>query len=287
MLKFQHYNLTNPGSKCCFSSTMKTRWLLLPLSLAWAWMLGSCASPQSGGSRSSAPSHLSGGLPSSGAGEEAFAVPRKDRPGLATTFGKPLKDPMPPVSFQRAGNKPYGIDAIYYNNREGLNAMGGRDVRVSGWQSAAGGVLEWGVKGSFGFLPTYRSYAAGSPRRRFIEGTEGGTYSIVLRNRCKCDLQVVLSVDGLDVIDGRPASVNKRGYVIPAGDTLEVKGYRTGYNSVAAFRFSSVSGSYANLSRGETRNVGVIGLAVYTPAGGDPWTWMPGEIQQRRNSEPF
>lgn len=259
------------------------------------WMFASCS--MSGGGRSTGEAFLGKATPGSSdraTTEDAFAVPKKDRPGLATTFGRSMKDPMPPTSFKRASDKPHGIDAIYYNDREGLNAMGGRDVRVSGWQSAAGGVLEWGVKGAFGFLPTYKShpglYGYGAPRtpaRRFVEGTEGGTYSIVLRNRCKCDLQVVLSVDGLDVIDGRPASVTKRGYVIPAGETLEVKGYRTGYNSVAAFRFSSVSGSYANLSRGDTRNVGVIGLAVYTPASGDPWTWMPNEVQKRENASPF
>ncbi|MGC4017202.1 MAG: hypothetical protein QM755_22220 [Luteolibacter sp.] len=81
--------------------------------------------------------------------------------------------------------------------------------------------------------------------------------------------------------------MNKRGYVVPAGKTLEVEGYRTDYNSVAAFQFSTVSNSYANLSKGDTRNVGVIGLAVYTPKGQDPWTWMPKEIKQREAASPF
>ncbi|HEY8961389.1 MAG TPA: hypothetical protein VIM57_04225 [Luteolibacter sp.] len=278
---------------------MKLRWLIL-MSGASIWMLGSCSSPTMSGAshaeRGSAPDSAAtpnrreSPLPGRATAEEAFAVPKKDRPGLATAFGKSIKDPMPPTSFNRASAKPYGVDAIYYNDREGLKAMHAMNDRVDGYQTVAGGVLEWGIKGNFGLLPTYLKsayYGNDYGSRRFVEGTHGGTYSIVLRNRCQCDLQAVLSVDGLDVVDGRPASVTKRGYVIPAGETLEVKGYRTGYNSVAAFQFSSVSGSYANLSQGNTRNVGVIGLAVYTPKGASPWTWMPDEVNRRNTANPF
>ncbi|BCU75387.1 hypothetical protein llg_01020 [Luteolibacter sp. LG18] len=229
--------------------------------------------------------------PSGGGGTsaaDAFAAPKKERPGLATTFGRSIKSPMPPTGFDRASSRPAGIDAIFYNDKEGLRAMGvGNYEKTEGFQTVAGDMLEWGIKGNFGFLTSYRSYTSGSGYRRFVEGSHGGTYSIVLKNRCKCDLQVVLSVDGLDVIDGKPASVTKRGYVVPAGETLEVEGYRTGYSSVAAFQFSTVNNSYANLSRGDTRNVGVIGLAVYTPKGQDPWTWMPKEIDKRGKANPF
>jgi hypothetical protein len=280
---------------------MKLHWLI-PVSGLLAMAMNSCAPGVGAGAGFAAPFQKdsgTGGLkrgdgaihspPNRSAGaSEAFAAPRKERPGLATTFGRPLKSPMPPTAFDRAGAKPYGVDAIYYNDREGLKAMNARDQKVGGFQTAAGGVLEWGIKGNFGMLPTYRSYHY-SPRgyRRFVEGTHGGIYSIVLKNKCKADLQVVLSVDGLDVIDGKPASVSKRGYVVPAGETLEVKGYRTGYNSVAAFQFSSVSNSAVNQTQGSTRNVGVIGLAVYTPKNADVWTWMPKEINQRETAKPF
>lgn len=284
---------------------MKMRWLI-PVTGLLVWMVNSCAT--SGGAgysyRDSDPKPLTmprnGPSEGSGSGQfgdqpkggvkadEAFAAPRKERPGLATTFGESLKSPMTSTAFQRATPKPYGVDAIYYNDREGLKAMGALDSKIGGLQSTAGGVMEWGIKGGFGFLPTYYSYTSSSGQyRRFVEGTHNGRYTIVLKNVCKSPLQVVLSVDGLDVIDGKPASVTKRGYVVPAGETLEVQGYRTGYDSVAAFRFSTVSNSYANLSRGDTRNVGVIGLAVYTCKGIDPWTWMPGEIRKRETASPF
>lgn len=316
MLEKLHKRFDGWISKCCFSSTMKMRWLI-PMTGLLVWMMNSCAS--SGGFSGGVPSKkersvtdiVTGGLRSGdsainrdsidallnnpnrtkGSGvkaDEAFAPPRKERPGLATTFGETRKSPMTSTAFQRATSKPYGVDAIYYNDHEGLKAMGALASKISGLQSTAGGVMEWGVKGGFGFLPTYYSYSYSSGQhRRFVEGSHNGRYIIVLKNVCKSPLQVVLSVDGLDVIDGKPASVTKRGYVVPAGETLEVEGYRTGYDSVAAFKFSTVSNSYANLSRGDTRNVGVIGLAVYTCKGIDPWTWMPGEIQKRETASPF
>jgi hypothetical protein len=296
MLEKLHKGFDERVLKCCFSSIMKMRWSMAMMGLL-VWMVNSCATgggPQSDRMAQESPlagqgGRLRGMMPRNGVNaEEAFAAPRKERPGLATTFGESRKSPMSSTAFERATSKPWGVDAIYYNNQEGLEALGARNSKISGLQMTAGSVMEWGVRGSFGFLPTYYSYTSSSGRnRRFVEGTPNGRYTIVLKNRCKSALQVVLSVDGLDVIDGKPASVTKRGYVVPAGETLEVEGYRTGYDSVAAFKFSSVSNSYANLSTGDTRNVGVIGLAVYTQKGVDPWTWMPGEIQKREAANPF
>jgi hypothetical protein len=155
---------------------------------------------------------------------------------------------------------------------------------VSGVQTAAGDMIEWGIKGGFGYLPTYNTY---SSSRRFVVGGRDGSYSVVLKNRCKSRLEVVLSVDGLDVIDGKTASFGKRGYVIAPDETLEVKGWRTSPDTVARFKFSTVAGSYANLSTGEHRNVGVIGLAVFGEKGVDPWTWMPREVNDRLTADPF
>lgn len=290
---------------------MKTKWICITTAGLLAILINSCSNSGSGGpfdgaakyKPAPASSELRSGDQASHrsttdailnkpgnngiSSSEAFATPRKERPGLATGFGPQENSPMPSTNFTRATSRPYGIDVLYYNDREGLKAMGALGEKVSPMRRVAGEVLEWGVKGSFGYLPTYDDSSWYSSRRRFVQGTHGGLYSIVLKNRCKSDLQVVLSVDGLDVLDGKPASVTKRGYVIPAGQTLEVPGYRTSYNSVARFQFSSVSNSYAGLSRGDTRNVGVIGLAVYTAKGQNPWTWMPGEIKQRENANPF
>jgi hypothetical protein len=210
----------------------------------------------------------------------------EERPGLATGFGDTAISPWNRQSFVRASaSKPAGTGVIYYNNREGIEAMTGYKEKVDGLQRSAGNMIEWGVKGGFGYLPSYLSY--GPNNRRFVVGSQDSNYSIVLKNRCKSRLEVVLSVDGLDVIDKKSAGFSKRGYVIGAGETLEVKGWRTSPETVARFKFSTVAGSVANLTNGDHRNVGVIGLAVFTEEGVDPWTWMPREVSQRLDANPF
>lgn len=179
-------------------------------------------------------------------GNEAFAKPAKERPGLATSWGPAIKQPLGDLRFTRATAGPAGVDAIFYNNHEGLVAMDAKDQKVDGMQQAAGGIIEWGIKGSLGMLPAYKSWT-NNGYRRFAQGSHGGSYSIVIKNRCKCRVQVVVSVDGLDVMDGQSASTKKTGYVIDPETTLTIKGFRTSYDAVAAFQFSSVSQSYANL----------------------------------------
>jgi hypothetical protein len=320
MLKKVHFVVDGRGVKCCFSSTMKLMaihklvlrlrgrgFLIAVIGSVGGLVISSCTtggvaykpvdssrmpfnrpSPehdkgQFGGMlRRDETPKAAGSVDSA----EAFAKPAKERPGLATTWGKMTKSPMGDLRFTRAGSAPAGVDAIFYNNREGLVAMDAMDLKVDALQTAAGGIIQWGIKGGIGYLPAYKSWTTGG-YRRFAQGAHGGNYSIVIKNVCQCRVQVVASVDGLDVLDGKPASVARPGYVIEPGKTLEIKGFRTSYEEVAAFQFSSVSESYANLRQGDTRNVGVIGIAVYTEKGADPWTWMPREVQQRQTANPF
>ncbi len=98
-------------------------------------------------------------------------------------------------------------------------------------------------------------------------------------------MEVVLSVDGLDVMDGRAASFRKRGYLLRPNGIVKVDGFRQSNEAVAAFRFSSVSGSYANLKHGDTRNVGVIGVAVFHEYGTNPLDLT--EARRRLRADPF
>ena len=249
-----------------------------------AFVLNSCA-PAPGGSVGNI---VTGGLRS---GDQAInrnnidaLLNNPERPGLATGWGEEKSSNLTYSSFKRASSKPAGTDAIFYNDADGIKAMAGNPEKVGAMQRAAGELVEWGIKGGFGFLPAYKENGYG---RRLVGGKKGSSYSIVVKNRSKSDLEIVASVDGLDVQDGKTASFSKRGYIIEPGKTLEIEGFRTSYSKVAAFKFSSVSNSYANLRHGNTRNVGVIGLAVFTRKGVNPWTWMPGEVDQRNTANPF
>lgn len=98
--------------------------------------------------------------------------------------------------------------------------------------------------------------------RTFVMGTRGERYKIRVRNPLSERVEVVVSVDGLDAIDGRPASRQKRGYVLEPFGALDIEGFRTSMDEVAAFRFSSVRDSYA-AKKDLAENVGVIGVAVF------------------------
>ncbi len=106
-------------------------------------------------------------------------------------------------------------------------------------------------------LPTFEHRG-----RTYVLGGLGQRYLLRFRNGTGRRVEVVASVDGRDVVDGRPASLGKRGYVVEPWGELSIDGYRVSQEAVAAFRFSSVSRSYA-ARKGDARDVGVVGLAVF------------------------
>lgn len=98
--------------------------------------------------------------------------------------------------------------------------------------------------------------------RYYVLGDAGNRYTIRVSNPTSRRIEAVVSVDGLDVIDGKTADLGKRGYVVPAFGELRIEGFRVSTRQVATFRFSSVSNSYAG-RKGKARNVGVIGVAIF------------------------
>jgi hypothetical protein len=106
-------------------------------------------------------------------------------------------------------------------------------------------------------LPTFEHRG-----RTYVLGRLGQRYLLRFGNGTGRRVEVVASVDGRDVVDGRPASVEKRGYVVEPWGELVIDGYRVSQDAVAAFRFSPVPRSYAARS-GDARDVGVVGLAVF------------------------
>lgn len=283
MLVVLHFVIDEARFKCCFFSTMKLRTAFWLGALFVVGGLNSCAPPPAGGHGGASMEAPARGDSSKSKLPWSQPVP-EDRPGLATGWGKEKRSGMTYESFVRASASPAGTDLIFYNDSAGIEAMAKNKRKVGAMQRAAGEMVEWGVKGGSRFLETYKEYGYG---RRLVAGNKGGNYSIVVKNRTKSALEIVASVDGLDVQDGKTASFSKRGYIVAPGKTLEIEGFRTSRNTVAAFKFSSVSGSYANLKHGNTRNVGVIGIAVFTQKGVNPWTWNADEVNQRNSANAF
>lgn len=215
----------------------------------------------------------------------AFAQPPQDRPGLGTKWGETRRSASSVTSFVRAtADRPLVTAEIFYNDRAGIVAMAAASEFRRVWpvlRGPAASLISIGLKDQSGrFLP---GLIVGD--RWFVIGEEGRRYSIALRNRSDVRLEAVLSVDGLDVLDGRPAAVQKRGYVIEPHRTLVVEGFRQSNEAVAAFRFSPVRESYAQEKYRSSRNVGVIGVAIFQERGTFPWTDR--EVQKRLKANPF
>jgi hypothetical protein len=131
-------------------------------------------------------------------------------------------------------------------------------------------------------LPTFQHDG-----RTYVLGARGDRYLVRVHNRSDRRAEVVVSVDGRDVLDGEPSAMAKRGYLVEAWSEATIDGFRLSTEAVAAFRFSPVSRSYA-ARMGDARDVGVIGVAVYPervppppPPVYRPWWRGPGFEEER------
>ncbi len=97
----------------------------------------------------------------------------------------------------------------------------------------------------------------------YFAGQQGERYDLRLNNNTGERVEVVVTVDGRDVISGEPGNYKKqRGYVLDPWASVVISGYRQSLDQVAAFRFSDLAGSYTAL-RGSPEHAGVVGVAVF------------------------
>jgi hypothetical protein len=208
-----------------------------------------------------------------------------DRPGLGTAWGETRSSLVREVSFERASSAPFAQAKIFYDDWEGVGratSTATSSAEGDDPSSARAGVETTIVDESGEALPIVRADG-----RVFVVGEEGGRYLLCVRNRTGRRIEVVASVDGLDVMDGRRASLEKRGYLLEPYTSFSIEGFRRNLGQVAAFRFGTVRDSYA-FRRGDDRNVGVIGFALFDerqpPSPADDPT---GEAERRLDAEPF
>jgi hypothetical protein len=73
----------------------------------------------------------------------------------------------------------------------------------------------------------------------------------------------IFSVDGLDVLKGKPAGHLSEGYVVNGNSTLEIPGWKLDAATAAEFFFSRSNKSYVAKIGGNVGNTGVIGAMVF------------------------
>ncbi len=216
-----------------------------------------------------------------------------DRPGLGTTWGETRYSSVTEVRFERDSESPSYTATMHYNDPRGASALAGGSSYSRSATMGLGSALTMSIRDEYGnALSAYRGNG-----RTVAVGENGQRYTIVIDNNTNERFEVVLSVDGLDVLDGREAAYGKRGYLIDAYGHLEVEGFRQSDDAVAAFRFGSVRDSYAART-GQARNVGVIGAAAFGERGYrarlaayqermNAIRYNNGDIERRRNADPF
>lgn len=99
----------------------------------------------------------------------------------------------------------------------------------------------------------------------YIWAKRGTPYSIVVKNDTRKKMEVVLSVDGVDVVSREDADYQRDGYVIDPFSTQVIPGFFVDGETAGKFTFGATGESYAART-GRPRNVGVIGAAFFAEA---------------------
>ncbi len=122
--------------------------------------------------------------------------------------------------------------------------------------------------------------------RTFIEAKEGSEYVVEIKNNSWEKILAVVSVDGLNVVDGEPADDNGTGYILDKYSAQKLYGFQYSKEKVAAFKFGAFGavkidpatgkpeidpstgkeiplGYAASKGDGAEKNAGVIGVRIW------------------------
>lgn len=101
--------------------------------------------------------------------------------------------------------------------------------------------------------------------RIYVEAKEGSEYTIEVKNNTWKRIMAVCSVDGLGILDGKPAHEDSPGYVINGYGSNKYDGFRVSDDKVAKFVFTTKDkkDGYSADKDSAQKNVGVIGVRIY------------------------
>ncbi|MEP6722608.1 MAG: hypothetical protein ABJA77_14270 [Variovorax sp.] len=123
-------------------------------------------------------------------------------------------------------------------------------------------------------LPVYTA----ADGQRYVAGRPGARYGITIRNLRRERILVVMSVDGINVLNGQTAGWNQDGYVLGPLDAGQIAGWRKSDREIAAFEFTAPADSYASRT-GRPLDLGVIGVAVFSERRPEPRPVPPPVMQ--------
>jgi hypothetical protein len=188
----------------------------------------------------------------------AVAGPRQTRVAVAKVFAAPAT-PVSSAHILRRYALVFALAAVAGSLAGTANA-GGR-----GWADTwvDGNLVDVQIQVDGQAAPLYVS-----PRgdlRHYLEAFAGRNYSVVLRNNTARRIGVLLTVDGLNVVNGertRQAS-DEPMYVLGPWESATIQGWRTSLNDVRRFVFVDEKRSYAERTGQANADMGWIRVLAF------------------------
>lgn len=172
---------------------------------------------------------------------------------LGTQWGENIDSAVRTVDLRRVSQTPVDLIEIYYSAQR----QSGRQIQDI---MLTNGRIRMSVVGESGKALPITEFS----QKFYLKGYSGQRYTLRYQNLSNNTYEIVATVDGLDVLNGRPGSTRHSGYVLNPNSTLTIEGFRISDQEVATFRFASPEDAYAsNTPAGDVNNVGVIGTAVF------------------------
>lgn len=99
--------------------------------------------------------------------------------------------------------------------------------------------------------------------KTYLPVCNGDIFTIEIKNDTSETICAIVSVDGLSIMNGEPASHNDTGYVIRPYSSVNIRGFRRGLDRSKDFVVTTESGdSYTERRTGSGANKGVIGVVI-------------------------
>ncbi|HEV8481171.1 MAG TPA: hypothetical protein VGR66_10295 [Candidatus Eisenbacteria bacterium] len=145
----------------------------------------------------------------------------------------------------------------------------GHGVSTGTW--AGQNPLQVSVKVGNKQAPLY--FAQWRPDRWYVEAREGTGYQVKVRNTTNERIAFVISVDGLNAINGERSrlSSNEPMYVLDPYQSMTVKGWRRSMNKIAQFTFIDEEQSYASRTDQANGDMGWIRVAAFRERQDQGW----------------
>lgn len=144
---------------------------------------------------------------------------------------------------------------------------------VTRWdRSARGSLVDVQVLVAGRTAPLY--FAPGHWDRRYFEAFRGRDYALRVRNRTGERVGVLISVDGLNVVNGERSRQNRDEamYVLDPWETATIRGWRTSLDEVRRFVFVDEQRSYASRTGQANGDMGWIRVLAFAERGAQVMT---------------